>query len=233
MKIEVCVNRIEDVIALQNFAVDRIELCIELGCGGLTPSTAMVERALEISAIPLHILVRPRSGHFVYSTEECQLMESDCLHFQRMGVAGLVVGALDTNRELPLAFLSRLRQQLPDLCLVFHRAFDEIAVPYSALDHLKNMGYDGVLTSGSSPRAAENISELAAWQSHTKERPFILPGGGINPQNCLSFAAAGFEWIHLSAKQQVLPPFDSPFNSPHYGLDLSVLSEVMALVHAL
>ena len=67
MKIEVCINRLEDVQKVQYFAIDRIELCVELGCGGLTPSLAMVEQAMKISSVPIHVLVRPRSGDFIYS----------------------------------------------------------------------------------------------------------------------------------------------------------------------
>ncbi|MDA9184411.1 copper homeostasis protein CutC, partial [Flavobacteriaceae bacterium] len=87
MKIEVCINRLEDLIAVQSLKVDRVELCVEIGCGGLTPSIAFVEKALEISIIPIHVLVRPRSGHFFYTKEELDCIERDCLYFNSMGVA--------------------------------------------------------------------------------------------------------------------------------------------------
>ncbi|MGB0367548.1 MAG: copper homeostasis protein CutC, partial [Flavobacteriaceae bacterium] len=85
MKIEVCINRLEDIKPLQSLAVDRIELCIELACGGLTPSLAMVEQALAISAIPIHVLVRPRSGHFVYSEATLLEMKKTMEQLQDLG----------------------------------------------------------------------------------------------------------------------------------------------------
>ena len=69
MKIEVCINRLEDLVLVQDLAIDRVEFCIELGCGGLTPSLRAIEKAVELSKIPLHILVRPRSGNFVYTAD--------------------------------------------------------------------------------------------------------------------------------------------------------------------
>ena len=95
MKIEVCINRLEDVQRIQSLAVDRIELCIELTCGGLTPSLAMVEQALAMSTIPIHVLVRPRSGDFMYSKVMISGMKKTIEQLHDLGVAGIVYGCAD------------------------------------------------------------------------------------------------------------------------------------------
>ena len=68
MKIEVCVASLEDAKKAEQLCADRIELCAELGVGGITPSMGLVEQLLEEIEIPIHVLVRPRSGNFNYST---------------------------------------------------------------------------------------------------------------------------------------------------------------------
>ena len=230
MKIEVCINRLEDVERVQFLSVDRIELCIELGCGGLTPSLAMVEQALRLSEIPIHVLVRPRSGHFVYSQEELAAMEKTIKHFLDLGVAGVVTGALTKDGNLALAALKRFRSIMSKGALYFHRAFDEVNAPENALKELMAMGYDGVLTSGQKDAAFEGISTLCAWKDQTLKKLTVLPGGGINASNCMDFKALDFEWVHLSAKKTMDDAIDSRFTSVQYHLDIKALKEVIALV---
>ena len=145
MKIEVCINRLEDVQSLQGLFVDRIELCIELGCGGLTPSLAMVEEALALSQIPIHVLVRPRSGDFVYTKHTLRAMTTTCRQLETLGVAGIVTGVLKRDAQLPIEVLSTFRKTIQNCALYFHRAFDEVTDPESALLQLKHVGFDGVL----------------------------------------------------------------------------------------
>lgn len=148
MKIEVCINRLEDVQRIQSLAIDRIELCVELACGGLTPSLAMVEQALALSAIPIHVLVRPRSGDFMYSEVMLSGMKKAMEQLQDLGVAGIVTGALTQESKLPLDVLKSFRSIVSKGELYFHRAFDEVNAPENALKQLIGLGYDGVLTSG-------------------------------------------------------------------------------------
>ena len=228
MKIEVCINRLEDLITVQSMKVDRVELCVEIGCGGLTPSIAFVEKALEISIIPIHVLVRPRSGHFFYTKEELDCIERDCLYFNSMGVAGIVTGMLTREMNLPLSFLQQLRDKLVNTRLVFHRAFDEVNKPEEALKELSCIGFDGVLTSGQYATAAAGIEVLSNWQKQMKNRVFILPGGGINAANCGLFTSHDFEWIHLSAKKREDTKLHSKFNHPTFGLDEAMIGKVIS-----
>lgn len=230
MKIEVCINRLEDVERVQFLSVDRIELCIELVSGGLTPSLAMVEQSLRVSEIPIHVLVRPRSGHFVYSQEELAEMEKTIKHLLDLGVAGVVTGALSKDGNLPLVALKRFRSIMSKGALYFHRAFDEVNAPENALKELMDVGYDGVLSSGQKNSALEGISALSAWKDQALEKLTILPGGGINASNCMDFKSLDFEWIHLSAKKIMEVAIDSRFTTPQYHLDLKALKEVIALL---
>ncbi len=230
MKIEVCINRLEDVQRIQSLAVDRIELCIELACGGVTPSLAMVEQALALSAIPIHVLVRPRSGDFMYSDVTLSGMEKTIEQLHDLGVAGIVTGALTKDKNLPIAVLQSFRSIVSNGALYFHRAFDEVNAPENALKQLIALGYDGVLTSGQKATAIEGIEHLDQWKEQTGQALTILPGSGINASNCLEFNNKGFEWIHLSSKKTMAPSYDSLFSTKQYQLDLAELDQVIELV---
>lgn len=232
MKIEVCVNRLEDIEPLQSLAVDRIELCVELACGGLTPSLAMVEQALAISTIPIHVLVRPRSGHFIYSEATLLEMKKTMEQLQDLGVGGIVTGALTQEKDLPLAVLKSFRSIVSKGELYFHRAFDEVNDPENALENLIALGYDGVLTSGQKRSAIEGIQLLKQWETQANKDLVILPGGGINPLNCLQFKDLDFKWIHLSAKRVVKDGLCSPFSAPQYGLDIELLNKVITILNS-
>lgn len=230
MKIEVCINRLEDIALLQPLAVDRIELCVELACGGLTPSLAMVEQALAISTLPIHVLVRSRSGHFNYSEATLFEMKRTIEQLQDLGVAGIVTGALTPEKKLPLAVLKSFRSIVSKGELYFHRAFDEVNTPEMALEELISLGYDGVLTSGQENTAQAGIQALKQWKTQANEKMVILPGGGINADNCLQFKTLGFEWVHLSAKKRLIDDPSSLFTAPQYSLDVKALNEVITLL---
>lgn len=230
MKIEVCINRLEDIALLQPLAVDRIELCVELACGGLTPSLAMVEQALAISTLPIHVLVRSRSGHFNYSEATLFEMKRTIEQLQDLGVAGIVTGALTPEKKLPLAVLKSFRSIVSKGELYFHRAFDEVNTPEMALEELISLGYDGVLTSGQENTAPAGIQALKQWKTQANEKMVILPGGGINADNCLQFKTLGFEWVHLSAKKRLIDNPSSLFTAPQYSLDVKALNEVTTLL---
>jgi len=230
MKIEVCINRLEDIALLQPLAVDRIELCVELACGGLTPSLAMVEQALAISTLPIHVLVRSRSGHFNYSEATLFEMKRTIAQLQDLGVAGIVTGALTPEKKLPVAVLKSFRSIVSKGELYFHRAFDEVNTPEMALEELISLGYDGVLTSGQENTAQAGIQALKQWKTQANEKMVILPGGGINADNCLQFKTLGFEWVHLSAKKRLDDDPSSLFTAPQYSLDVKALNEVITLL---
>lgn len=230
MKIEACINRLDDVILIQNLPIDRIELCIELGNGGITPSLAMIEKAIAISQIPIHVLVRPRSGDFVFSPQDYELMLKTCQAIQDLGAAGIVTGGLTPKGTLPLAVLEKFRTALPNCALYFHRAFDELHHPEIGISQLQELGFDGVLTSGQAPTAEEGFNTLVQWKKQCTSPFVLLPGSGIGPANCLKFQNAGFEWVHLSAKKRVQSKKQSMFAAPQYQVDRELLKKVVTLL---
>ena len=70
---------------------DRIEVCAALEVHGVTPSIALIERAVA-GGVPAHVLVRSRPGDFEYSRDEVELMVADARRAVDLGAAGVVVG---------------------------------------------------------------------------------------------------------------------------------------------
>ena len=103
---EVCVDNIDSLINATSGGASRIELCSalsegmdwtfsrELGVfssliifflftyllqiiGGLTPSIGFLKIAKSVSPLPIHVLIRSRSGDFCYDENDLKIMAED------------------------------------------------------------------------------------------------------------------------------------------------------------
>lgn len=196
---------------------DRLELCAELGVGGLTPSPGLVEATLAEVSIPVYALIRPRSGDFHFTADELTTMEHDLRWCLDRGCAGVVVGVLQRDRTIDVGATRRLIDAAAGKPVTFHRAFDWTPDPMQALDTLLELGVETLLTSGQKPKAEAGLDQLVAWQQRVGENLTIMPGSGIGPENAPLFADAGFRAIHASAARADYKwshPFPFSFNTP-------------------
>jgi copper homeostasis protein len=211
MKIELCVASVEALLAAKSLGVDRIELCVNLEQGGLTPSLGFVQKAKDLG-IETHVLIRPRSGGFVYNEHEIEIILADVLEFQRLNVDGLVLGMLTDTMRLNRPVLERIRSNF-NKSLTFHRAFDDLVEWKQELQWLADTGYNRVLSSGLSTTIAHGIPVLASMKQEAKGRIEIMPGGGINLANLPQIMEHVLpDAVHFSATgKQSLDP-DSMFS---------------------
>src|SRR6185295_17981102 len=98
--LEIAANSLASALAAQEGGADRIELCSALEVGGLTPSHALITLAREQLRIPIHVLIRPRAGDFVYSEHELTTTLRDIEHCVAVGCDGVVIGALDADGSI-------------------------------------------------------------------------------------------------------------------------------------
>ncbi|NJB70977.1 copper homeostasis protein [Saonia flava] len=197
MLIEVCANSLESALNAQNGGADRIELCSELGIGGITPSYAVLKLTKEKLIIPSHVLIRPRSGDFTYSDLEFEIMKMNISLCKKLGFNGVVSGVLHQDNTLDYERTLILKELAGTMKFTFHRAFDWVKEPFRVLAQLEEIGVDYILTSGQKKSALEGINLL----SELKQKAslcVILPGGGINETNAREFKKKGFKAIHLS-----------------------------------
>ena len=234
MKIEVCVASLEAAIRAEQLKADRVELCSEMGVGGVTPSIGLVEQLVEEIQIPIHVLVRPRSGDFKYSPNEYSLILKDMGRLIDLNVAGIVVGATTSTGALALPQLKEMLALAGKVPLTFHRAFDVLEKPLIALEQLIDLGFTTLLTGGQCERASDGFSLLKQMKSIAAGSIDILPGGGVHASNCQLFVEEQFNWLHLSAKKEI--PLEartdknlSFLEQPQYELDEERLKEVVAL----
>lgn len=196
MVIEVCANSLESALIAEKAGADRIELCSELGVGGITPSHGLISLVRKRLTIPIHVLVRPRSGHFTYSDYEVEVMKADIEFCKEVGVDGIVSGALKKDASLDIERTKKLIDLSKPLHFTFHRAFDWITASSESLKQLDNLGVDTVLSSGKHLTAEDGLENLKSWQQQTKLT--IMVGAGVNPNNILKFKKAGLRAAHLS-----------------------------------
>ncbi|MEL6483442.1 MAG: copper homeostasis protein CutC [Bacteroidota bacterium] len=197
MLVEVCANSLESALNAQTAGADRIELCTELDVGGITPSFGLISEVKKHLDIPIHVLIRPRSGHFTYSDFDFEVMKRDIAFCKDVGADGIVSGALQRDFTLDLSKMEALMQIARPLKFIFHRAFDWVEDPIATLKQLEDLEVNGILTSGQSPSAEQGI-ELLQKLKDVSSKTTIIAGGGIRPENCHVFLNAGLEALHLS-----------------------------------
>lgn len=197
MLVEVCANSLESALNAQDAGADRIELCSELGVGGVTPSGGLIKLVKKALKIPVHILIRPRGGHFTYTDREFRTMMQDIEVCMDLGVDGIVSGVLLPDFELDFERTQELLKASTPMRFTFHRAFDWVPNPQRTFSQLEEMGVNYVLTSGQETSAEKGMKLLKELNSISK-RVKIIAGGGINPNNAEGFKSAGLKAIHLS-----------------------------------
>ena len=196
MLVEVCANSLESALNAEKAGADRIELCSELGVGGVTPSVGLITLVKKELNIPVHVLIRPRGGHFTYSDAEFEVMKADILACKELGVEGIVSGILMDDFSVYMERTQALVDLAKPMHFTFHRAFDWVAEPLEAIKQLEDLGVQTILTSGGETSAEKGVNHLDAWQKQTSLT--IMAGGGVSPKNASKFKDIGLRAIHCS-----------------------------------
>jgi copper homeostasis protein len=201
MKLEICANSYQSALNAQKAGADRIELCSELSVGGITPSYGVLKKVSKKITIPVHVLIRPRSGDFCYSDTDFEVMKKDIKTCVKLGFKGIVSGVLNTDNTIDKARTKELIEASKPLSFTFHRAFDCLIHPNMAIEELIDLKVDRVLTSGKQEKAIDGIALLKELQKLAKDALIIIPGSGINTTNALFFKNEKFKEIHTSASK--------------------------------
>lgn len=201
---EVAVDSIESALIAQDSGTNRVELCADLGIGGITPSYGMVAVAKARLHIPIHVIIRPRRGDFLYTEAEFEIMRHDIEYAKSVGVNGVVIGILQADGNIDVDRTRVLVELARPLSVTFHRAFDLALDPHRALDELMDLAVDTLLTSGQQPNAAQGLPLIADLVKQSAGRITIMPGSGINPNNIKKIVdGSGADTFHFSGKAAV------------------------------
>ena len=200
VSVEICVGDVASAEAAQAGGASRVELCGDLAAGGTTPSAGAIALACRRLAIPVHVLIRPRAGDFVYSGVELEVMRHDIEVAKTLGAAGIVMGVLTVDGTIDREQSASLAALARPLSLTFHKAFDEVSDHLEALETLVELGFDRVLTSGGQPTALEGVEMLAALVERARGRIAVMAGGRLDAESLARVIRQGkVDEVHLGS----------------------------------
>jgi copper homeostasis protein len=199
---ELCAENIQACIAAREGGASRIELCTALSEGGMTPSHGLIREAVLRSGLPVHVLIRPRPGDFVYDTPEFEVMREDLAHANRMGASGIVLGILHADDSVDIARTRELVELARPLTVTFHRAFDQTSSLETALEDVIATGCSRLLTSGGERDVVSGAKSLAKLVKQAAGRIEIAVGGGLRLKNAAAVArTTGANHFHGSLRR--------------------------------
>jgi copper homeostasis protein len=232
---ELCAETIDACLAARIGGADRIELCSGLSEGGLTPSHGLACAAIERSGLPVHVLIRPRGGDFLYSDDEIAVMAEDILHMKQQGAAGVVLGLLRADGTVDVERTRTLADRARPMAVTFHRAFDNTPSLTEALEDVIAIGCERVLTSGGERDVMAGARHLAELVRQAEGRIQIAVGGGLRLQNAASLArTTGAEHFHgslrrrLAVAKTVSANGDGAGTGTRYVVDAKTIRSVIA-----
>jgi copper homeostasis protein len=166
---------------------DRLEVVRDIRLGGLTPSASLVRAVAAETPLPLRVMVRENAG---YGTDAAELVRLCRLAaaVAGIGVDGLVVG-FARHGQPSLDELREVLHAAPNLPATFHRAFDSLSDPLSAIDVLADVPQvDRILSDGVDRRAgmadgdtrAHRCARLWEYSDRAADRLTIIAGAGVD-----------------------------------------------------
>jgi copper homeostasis protein len=198
--LEIACFNFESAKIAEQCGADRIELCENYSAGGITPSVELIRKVKSEVLIPVHVMIRPRGGNFIYSNTEFNAMKNSVLQCKSAGIDGVVFGILTHDNRIDKNRCRELVTLAQPMSTTFHRAFDEVPDSTAALEEIIECCFSRILTSGKSNIAtggAELISEL---NLKAGDRIIIMPGGGVRAENILELKRKiGANEFHSSA----------------------------------
>jgi copper homeostasis protein len=204
---ELCAESIDACLIARDGGAKRIELCSALSEGGLTPSHGLIRQAVTGSGLPVHVLLRPRGGDFVYTDAEFDVMKEDLKHLPLLGVSGVVLGVLREDGTVDVERSRELVEIAGELEVTFSRAFDHTPSLEDALENVIAIGCRRVLTSGGERDVVSGGKSLARLLEQASGRIHIAVGGGLRLKNAAAVARmTGAQHFHGSIRRIVAGP---------------------------
>jgi copper homeostasis protein len=195
--VEAAVDTLSGALAAERSGANRIELCANLNDGGTTPNAELIATVLERVRVPVFVMIRPRGGDFLYSADELGAMTCDIELAARLGISGIVTGALTAHDTVDTARTRRLVNAAAGLPVTFHRAFDLTVDLPNSLEQVIDAGVSRVLTSGGAATAVEGVDAIAALVAQARGRITIMAGGSIRQHNAREvIARTGVGEVH-------------------------------------
>jgi len=229
MLVEVIACTLADAVVARDAGADRVELCLAMEVGGLTPYLITIQEMGQLAPFPVSVMVRPQPGGFDSQLKHIleQIDQIVNLGFVNLQI---VTGSLAPDGHLDLPGMQAIRKAAKDIPLTCHRCFDLTPDPVVALNQLIDLGFNRVLTSGQAPNAQLGLSVIASLVEEADDRIEVMAGVGIRAHNVKEIITmTDVKQVHASCFAD--PPTMS--GKVDYGPTLKVSAmKVKALVEA-
>jgi copper homeostasis protein len=101
------VDSLESALSAEAGGADRLELCHALSLGGLTPSDGLIHAVCRtVKSCRVHVLIRPRPGDFLYTSDDIEIMRRDVIAAVQLGAHGVVLGMLNEDGDIDIECVS-------------------------------------------------------------------------------------------------------------------------------
>lgn len=211
--IEVIVQTLEDAREAARGGADRLEVVRSIRDGGLTPAVSLVRAIAAGTGLPLRVMVRENAG-FGTSAAELPALRAAASAFAAEGVDGLVLGFAAAGRP-DISAVEAVLEAAPHASVTFHRAFDALTDPLSAIDEIAGIpGVDRILTSGGDGTPESRCVRLRESSARAGARLLILAGGGVDLPAFAAIARSGaVRELHVGRAARVTDDPDSPVSA--------------------
>jgi copper homeostasis protein len=180
-KLEVIALTLEDAVNAQAGGATSVEIVENLTIGGLTPPLEVVRAIRDRVTIHIRVIVRPHARSFVYSTEDTDAILSYVGALVKIGVSGVVFGALRDDSTLNVPLVQQVAYAATPLEVTLHRAIDACRKPEAALTQLVGI-VQRVLTSGQHQSVWEGRETIRRWIAQYRASFTFACGGGIRAE---------------------------------------------------
>ena len=226
--LEVCVDSVQSAVNAAAGGADRLELCGDLIVGGVTPALELYQLIREKVEIPIHVLLRPRFGDFLYDEEEVEIMVRQACAFYEAGADALVIGCLTKGGQLDWEKMNPIIEAGKGMRMHLHRAFDMCVDLEQALEEAKAHDIATILTSGGFANALAGADVLKTLNEKAGNLE-IMAGAGVNADVIAKlYDKTQIISYHMSGKTEL--ESEMIYRNPKVNMGLPQLSEYQKIV---
>lgn len=179
MLIEAVVTSPGDCLIAKSALVDRIELCIGLEVGGLTPPLSLIDHAVRTFPGAVAVMIRPRGDTFILTSAEKDGIVRDAQIALEHGAESVVFGGYEADFRPDFGWIQEVVSASSGRA-VFHRAIDQMPLP-STGEKIIGCGVKRILTAGGPGKAIDQVATLAKLIQTFPDN--IVVGGGVRASN--------------------------------------------------
>ncbi len=205
-KVEVIAINIEDILIINQFKVDSIELCIDLQRGGITPHIDLIKEVNSISKNDIYLMLRYRDDYMLTLADQKKIMLLIESIKDLNKIKGLVFGFNNGKHELNNKTFEYIKTFSKKYVITIHRCIEKTNNIIQTLNTLNNYPIDQILTNSGDICNLHLLKELKKISKHT-----IKIGGGVSWKN-IDKLIPYFDYIHVGSMIREEESFNKPIS---------------------